>query len=108
MTKILERTLSFNSRTVMSQTEHIKEGGLSEHRGDEKIGKGDHIAWKWGAGMADGHAAEISESKMTKETKPGVEITRNGEEGNPAVFVERGGKDPVVKKQSELYKVHDE
>lgn len=107
MTKTLERQLSFNSRT-MSQTEHIKEAGLSNHRGAEPVAEGDHVAWKWGGGMAEGHVAEVSESKLTKETKPGVSLTRNGEEGNPAVFIERGGKNPVVKKQSELYKMHDE
>jgi hypothetical protein len=92
----------------MSQTERIKEAGLSEDRGAEPIHQGDHVAWKWGGGMAEGHVSEISESKMVKETKPGVNITRNGEPDNPAFFIERDGGNDVVKKQSEVYKIHDE
>lgn len=92
---------------AMSQTEHIKGAGLSEHRGAEAVGEGDHVAWKWGGGMADGVVAEVSDSKMVHETKPGVNVTRNGEPDNPALYIERDGNN-VVKKQSEVYKVHDE
>lgn len=92
----------------MSQSERIKEAGLSEERGAESLEKGDHVAWKWGGGFAEGHIQDESTGKLTKETKPGVEITRNGTEDNPAFFIERGAGNPVVKKQSELYKVHDE
>jgi Hypervirulence associated proteins TUDOR domain len=92
----------------MSQTERIKAAGLSEERGSEPVAEGDHVAWKWGGGMAEGHVSEISESKMVKETKPGVNITRKGEPDNPALFIEREGGNDVVKKQSEVYKMHDE
>jgi hypothetical protein len=57
--------------------------------------------------MAEGTVAEVSDEKMVRETKPGVEITRNGEPDNPAVYIERSGNN-VVKKQSELFKMHDE
>lgn len=57
--------------------------------------------------MVEGHVAETSTEKLVKETKPGTNITRNGTEDNPAVYIEREGNN-VVKKQSELYKVHDE
>ncbi len=92
----------------MSQTESIERAGLSEHRGEEHVQEGDHVAWKWGGGMAEGHVAEVSTEKMTHATKKGVDVTRNGEEGNPALFIERGKGNPVVKKQSEVYKMHDE
>lgn len=59
------------------------------------------------AGMVEGTVAETSTEKMVKETKPGTNITRNGTEDNPAVYIEREGNN-VVKKQSELYKVHDD
>jgi Hypervirulence associated proteins TUDOR domain len=121
----------------MSKTERIEAAGLSEHRGAEPVHEGDHVAWKWGGGMvshstcpklsrkmclqwanyyssccfitgmAEGHVAEVSDHKLTRETKPGVEITRNGEPDNPALYIERDGNN-VVKKQSEVYKMHDE
>lgn len=92
---------------MSKQTEHIKEAGFSEERGSEPVQVGDHVAWKWGGGMAEGHVSEVSDTKMVKETKPGVDITRNGEPDNPALFIERDGNN-VVKKQSEVYKMHDE
>lgn len=58
--------------------------------------------------MAEGHVAEISADKMTKETKPGSEVTRNGSPDNPALYIDRGKGNNVVKKQSEVYKMHDE
>lgn len=90
------------------QTEKILSKNLSKEKGTEPVEAGDNVAWRWGKGMAEGEVAEVSESKMTKETKPGVEVTRTGNAENPVVYIEREnqGKYPVVKKQSELYKIH--
>lgn len=57
--------------------------------------------------MAEGFVAEAAPEKLTRETKKGVEITRNGTEDNPALFITREGGNSVVKKQSEIYKMHD-
>lgn len=56
--------------------------------------------------MAEGVVAEAVPGKLTRETKAGVEVTRNGEGDNPALYIERRGGSSVVKKQSEVYKVH--
>ena len=56
--------------------------------------------------MAEGVVAEAVPEKLTKETKKGVEVTRNGTEGNPALFITREGGNSVVRKQSEVFKVH--
>lgn len=108
-TKTLCLPLEFKLQetVIMSQTESIQKAGLSDHRGEEDVNKGDHVAWKWGGGMAEGHVQEVSTDKMTRETKKGVEVTRNGDKSNPALYIERDGNN-VVKKQSEVYKVHDE
>ncbi|KAJ3184922.1 hypothetical protein HDU85_001615 [Gaertneriomyces sp. JEL0708] len=70
---------------------------------------GDHVQWNWGRGHPQGVVSKVSPSHM-EETIAGKTITRNGDEENPAVFVEREekGKNPVVKKASELTKLEDE
>jgi len=95
---------------MSTPTERIKQSNLFEERGSEAVEEGDKVAWKFGKGMAEGEVAEVSESEMTRETKPGVNITRKGNSENPAVYIEREGqgKNPVVKKQRELYKIHDQ
>ncbi|CAG8977745.1 hypothetical protein HYALB_00012180 [Hymenoscyphus albidus] len=66
-----------------------------------QVETGDKVSWKWGGGNPSGTAAEVKPDKVSITTKRGNEVTRNGEEGNPAVHIERSGND-VVKKASEL------
>jgi hypothetical protein len=95
---------------MSTQVERIKQSNLSEESGSKPVEEGDKLAWKFGKGMAEGEVAEVSESEMTRGTKPGVNITRKGNPENPAVYIDREGrgKNPVVKKQRELYKFHDQ
>merc|ERR1712098_1027677 len=67
----------------------------------DKVQEGDKVSWSWGSGQPSGTAAEVKAGDVTVVSHRGNEITKHGEEGNPAVHVERSGND-VVKKASEL------
>merc|ERR1712144_130376 len=67
----------------------------------DKVQEGDKVSWSWGSGQPSGTAAEVKAGDVTVVSHRGNEITKHGEEGNPAVHVERSGTD-VVKKASEL------
>jgi len=64
---------------------------------------GDTAAWNWGGSSIEGQVTEKHTEKATIESK-GKPITRKGEPDNPAFKVERKGKNPVIKKGSELHK----
>ncbi|OZJ04356.1 hypothetical protein BZG36_02390 [Bifiguratus adelaidae] len=69
----------------------------------QDLKKGDEVQWN---GTAHGVVAEKQTSgKMAKEIK-GKDISKNADKENPAVHVEReeSGKNPVVKRASELSK----
>ncbi|KAF9442890.1 hypothetical protein P691DRAFT_618224, partial [Macrolepiota fuliginosa MF-IS2] len=78
---------------------------------DKDIKKGDKVQWNYGAGQPKGFAAEVKSQpgeKVQIKTKRGNIVSRNADEDNPAVRVERGGegnKADVVKRMSELEKV---
>merc|ERR1712093_105219 len=67
----------------------------------DKVQEGDKVSWSWGSGQPSGTAAEVKAGDVTVVSHRGNEITKHGEEGNPAVHVERSGND-VVEKASEL------
>ena len=64
---------------------------------------GDHVAWKWGFGVAEGVVVQIVPEPTKIESK-GKWITRNGSEENPAVIIEHTNGNPVIKLESELLK----
>ena len=69
------------------------------------------VEWKYGGGHPQGTAAEIKYhpgEKVQVESRKGNTITRNADEDNPAVRVERqgdGNNQDVVKRMTELTKV---
>ncbi|WP_179008518.1 DUF2945 domain-containing protein [Winogradskyella forsetii] len=65
------------------------------------IKKGTKVKWKWGNGTAEGKVMETYSEKVTKTIK-GSEITRNGEEGNKALYIEQEDGDYVLKIESEV------
>ncbi|KAJ5047252.1 uncharacterized protein L3040_003090 [Drepanopeziza brunnea f. sp. 'multigermtubi'] len=67
----------------------------------DKIQEGDKVSWNWGGSHPSGVAAEVKEGDVSVTSHKGNEITKHGEEGNPAVHIARSGND-VVKKASEL------
>lgn len=65
------------------------------------IKKGTKVKWKWGNGSASGTVQESYASKVTKTIK-GTEVTRNGEEGDKALYIKQEDGDHVLKSESEV------
>ncbi|WP_445732755.1 hypervirulence associated TUDOR domain-containing protein [Mariniflexile sp.] len=65
------------------------------------IKKGTQVSWKWGTGTAKGKVQETYTKKVTKTIK-GNEVTRNGEEGNKALYIQQEDGDYVLKSESEV------
>lgn len=60
------------------------------------------------AGVIEGHVEQTAtEGKLKAQNKGKAAATRNASKDNPAVQVEMDDGREVVKRQSELYKVHD-
>lgn len=64
---------------------------------------GDHVAWRWGFGVAEGVVSEVLPEKTTIQSK-GKFITRNGTPENLAIIITHKSGNPVLKLQSELIK----
>ena len=62
---------------------------------------GDTARWNWGGGEGSGKIVQIYTESVTKELQ-GSEITRHGEDDNPAYLIEQDDGDRVLKLASEL------
>ncbi len=62
---------------------------------------GDHVAWKWGSGLATGEVMLINESRTEIESK-GKVIVRNGSKVNPAITIKHESGNLVLKLKSEI------
>ncbi|KAH9920984.1 hypothetical protein B0H21DRAFT_781640 [Amylocystis lapponica] len=68
----------------------------------DKIHEGQDVSWRWGGGNATGQISEIvEEGKAQVTSNKGNTVTRNAQEGDPAVKISRNGND-VVKLAHEL------
>lgn len=65
------------------------------------IQKGTQVTWKWGNGTAKGKVIETYTSTITKTIK-GSTVTRNGEQGNKALFIGQEDGDHVLKSENEV------
>lgn len=65
------------------------------------IKKGTQVKWKWGNGTAEGKVEETYTEKVTKTIK-GNEVTRDGEEGNKALYIKQEDGSAVLKSESEV------
>ncbi|MBC6998132.1 DUF2945 domain-containing protein [Cytophaga sp. FL35] len=68
------------------------------------IQKGTNVKWEWGNGSAQGKVKETYTKEVTKKIK-GNEVTRKGEEGNKALYIEQEDGDHVLKSESEVERV---
>ena len=68
------------------------------------IKEGTKVQWKWGSGTAEGKVTETFTEKVTKTIK-GNEVTRNGESGNKALYIEQEDGDKVLKLEDEVERV---
>lgn len=60
-----------------------------------------HVEWNWGNGTASGQIIERFEREVTRTLK-GSEVTRKGDEDNPAYLIEQDDGAEVLKLGSEL------
>ncbi|WP_028374629.1 DUF2945 domain-containing protein [Leeuwenhoekiella sp. MAR_2009_132] len=67
------------------------------------IREGSEVKWKWGNGTATGKVEKTYTKKITR-TIDGSEITRDGEEGNKALYIKQGDGSAVLKLESEVEK----
>lgn len=62
------------------------------------------VKWKWGEGYAEGKVTETYTEEVAK-TIEGNEVTRKGESGNKALYIQTEDGDRVLKLESEVEKV---
>ncbi|MFI8378980.1 DUF2945 domain-containing protein [Leeuwenhoekiella sp. NPDC079379] len=67
------------------------------------IREGSEVKWKWGNGTATGKVEKTYTKKITR-TIDGSEITRDGEEGNKALYIKQEDGSEVLKLESEVEK----
>ena len=63
--------------------------------------QGDTVQWNWGNGTAEGTVQSVFAEKTTRTIK-GSEITRNGTQDDPALYIEQADGDTVLKLASEV------
>ncbi|MFD2915840.1 hypervirulence associated TUDOR domain-containing protein [Psychroserpens luteus] len=68
------------------------------------IKKGTQVKWNWGNSTASGKVQDTYTKKVTKTIK-GNEVTRNGEEGNKALYIQQEDGDCVLKSESEVERI---
>jgi hypothetical protein len=68
-----------------------------------KISEGDKVEWDWGNGTGTG-TVQSSFAEKTTRTIKGTEVTRNGSQDDPALYIEQDDGDTVLKLASEVRK----
>lgn len=68
---------------------------------------GDHVAWRWGNGLAEGRIKSVH-AEPTEIVSKGKHIKRNGTKDNPALVIEHKSGNDVVKLASEVQKTNHE
>lgn len=68
-----------------------------------RMKEGTTVKWKWGDSFAYGKVKSVFTRKTTRKIK-GTEVTRNGTEDNPALYIEQEDGGHVLKLQSETEK----
>ena len=62
---------------------------------------GQYVKWNWGNGEGKGQIEERFEREVTR-TLDGSEVTKDGDEDNPAYLIKQEDGDEVLKRGSEL------
>ncbi len=65
------------------------------------IREGSNVKWKWGTGTATGKVKDTFDHKISVTIK-GTKVTRKGEPGNKAVFIQQENGSEVLKLESEV------
>ncbi|KAK0550912.1 hypothetical protein OC846_003482 [Tilletia horrida] len=64
--------------------------------------EGQEVSWKWGAGHPKGTVKDVVDDEATIKTKRGNEVSRKGDEDNPAVVIQAKSGSDAIKLASEL------
>ncbi len=64
---------------------------------------GDHVAWQWGNGLAQGIIKSVHHEPTTITSK-GKTVKRNGTADNPAIVIKHKSGNDVLKLASEIQK----
>ncbi|RGP65932.1 hypothetical protein FLONG3_9064 [Fusarium longipes] len=75
------------------------DGGDSSAKKGPK--KGDTVSWNWGEGQPKGKVLDVKAEDTSITTKNGNEVSRKGDEEDPAVILDTG-KNKAIKKAHEL------
>lgn len=67
------------------------------------IREGSKVKWKWGNGTASGKVVSTYTREITKQID-GSDVTRKGEEGDKALYIEQDDGSKVLKLESEVEK----
>jgi len=67
------------------------------------IGEGDEVRWKWGSGHGRGTVQSVFTEKTVRKID-GNEVTRDGSEENPALYIRVEDGNNVLKLASEVEK----
>lgn len=70
------------------------------------IKEGTGVQWSWGKGMTKGEVVETYTTTVTKKIK-GTEVTRNGEQGDKALFIKQEDGPYMLKGESEVERCPD-
>lgn len=62
---------------------------------------GDTVKWNWGNGTGTGKIEKTYTQKITRKLQ-GTEVTRNGSDDDPALYIEQEDGDGVLKLASEV------
>lgn len=65
--------------------------------------EGDEVKWKWGNGYGHGTVQSVFTEKTTRKID-GSEVTRDGSEEDPALYIRVDDGNNVLKLQSEVEK----
>lgn len=68
------------------------------------IKQGTKVKWNWGNGTAEAKVKSTFDTKTTRTIK-GTEVTKHGEKGNKALYIEQEDGDHVLKLESEVEKL---
>ncbi|QFT58816.1 hypothetical protein FIU94_08265 [Sulfitobacter sp. THAF37] len=66
-----------------------------------QIREGTEVEWDWGNGTAHGKVQKTYTQKITRKIK-GNDVTRDGSDDDPALFIEQEDGDEVLKLCSEV------
>ncbi|EWG53111.1 hypothetical protein FVEG_11604 [Fusarium verticillioides 7600] len=100
-----------NGQSKKSNGSSKKEEEAEEEQDDDEGGddsgakkgpkKGETVSWNWGQGQPEGKVLDVKAEDTTITTKNGNEVSRKGDEEDPAVVLDTG-KNKAIKKAHEL------